>query len=1094
MILSICLMLGSFLLYLPAPSALAATSCSMTEYYNMTDDQKKGFSFIFLYTRNDLVYLDKYLEEGRSFNSETIELANDIALSDYDFKYDSYTETTFIYRHSSGECLARYDETNRCFYEGATGDQKTDFTFEGEGWNPIGSTEHPFLQPFDGQGHRITGLWNICDAAAGTSSTNSPAADGAGLFAAVGSSISNLVIDGAFLSVSDTGLSAGNYDSIGVLAAQSPKNDNETVFTYAPSHSITSCSVLNAHFACKNVPNSGMLTGVTYCQTIFLSDYASGSAYIDNTLETTASSFPRVSFGMITGYLPKSNFYYHFKNCSSQGTVTDAHSTAQIGGICGTTRFASADDCTNRTTIRSAGIAGGIIGSTDIPTLGKIEIGFDLVNCINTGNITGICAGGLVGLCNFLTTPEYSSCIFIFNIKRTQNIGSVTAALYAGGFIGNAYNFNVRNSINSAPVSIDSPPEIQQNPVYQYFTKFYSDQKAAGGFVGIVIPVLNNIESTAYSSYCYTTNSANLSTSTITTDSDTYTGGFIGNLSHANEQYPLLTYLNTCNSYTASELTTPASVSTSVSTSASIMCGSLVGRYDLYTEINAQYTYWTQDNLDLGGEALGRLEQTDYYKITQSQLLGQETTTNIGSSAVNSYPDLLRCLNSYVNQTEDYDPLLNWKMLDQVGPVIDYSKNPAASYPPIITSVPSLTPAPTTAVPTVTPVTVSSDTPTSAPSLSSAPTTVTPTVTSTVTPTNTPTAISSLTPAPTTEVPSDTPTAVPSLTPAPTTMIPSDAPTAVPSLTPAPTTAVPSVTPTAVPSLTPSVSPTGQPATGPRITPSPTLPIKTAKPTKTPIPISEPILTPAPTETPTAAPNITKSPSEPTTTPTWLPILTTTPTEAPVPIISATPQAPSATNDDNVLNAPKQMTIKASADRSGSVRITWKRSTDRDGFLLYRSTNKTGYKRIAMITARTTTYLDRKVSAGTKYRYKAVPYVLKNGQTVRGSASKIQTVSPRLMAPKYSLTKHKTVDGQRFLQIRLNKYQGKYVDVYIRKNVGRYVLLRLKNNNIKQQKGIFKLHYSFRNATISVKLRTYDKKPVSQRSFYSNEKTILIDE
>ena len=402
-------------------------------------------------------------------------------------------------------------------------------------------------------------------------------------------------------------------------------------------------------------------------------------------------------------------------------------------------------------------------------------------------------------------------------------------------------------------------------------------------------------------------------------------------------------------------------------------------------------------------------------------MLGQETTTNIGSSAVNSYPDLLRCLNSYVGQTEDYDPLLNWKMLDQVGPVIDYSKNPAASYPPVITSVPSLTPAPTTTAPTVTP-------------------------------------------------------------------------TAVPSLTPAPTTAVPSVTPTAVPSLTPSVSPTGQPTTGPRFTPSPTLPIKTAKPTKTPIPIPDPILTPAPTETPTAAPNITKSPAEPTTTPTWLPILTTTPTETPVHTLSATPQAPSATDDGNTLNAPKQMTIKASADRSGSVRITWKNSADRDGFLLYRSTNKTGYKRIAMITARTTTYLDRKVSVGTKYRYKAVPYVLKNGQTVRGSASKVQTVSPRLMAPKYSLTKHKTVDGQRFLQIRLNKYQGKYVDVYIRKNVGRYVLLRLKNNNIKQQKGIFKLHYSFRNATISVKLRTYDKKPVSQRSFYSNEKTILIDE
>lgn len=994
--LSICLLTTALLPWLPSAAHANGPSYSMRQFYKLPKAEKSGSDRILLYNREDLVCLDRYLEEGRNFTNETFDLANNIYLSDYRFEYKKNSNTTWIYDRNTRKCLAHYDETTQQFYEG-TGDTVCEAPMKGDGWNPIGSVRHPFTQTLNGNGHIIYGLWNICDAAAGTSSTNSPAVDGAGLFAAVGDSISNLVIDGAFLSVSDTGLSAGNYDSIGVLAAQSPKNDSETVFTYAPSHSITSCSVLNAHFACKNVPNSGMLTGVTYCQTIFLSVYASGSAYIDSTPETTTSSFPRVSFGMITGYLPKSNFYYHFKNCSSQGTVTDAHSTAQIGGICGTVRFASADDCTNRTTIRSAGIAGGIIGSTDIPTLGKIEISFSLVNCINTGNISGICAGGIVGLCNFLTTPEYSSCIFTFNIKKTQNIGSVTAALYAGGFIGNAYNFNVRNSINSAPVSIDSTPEIQQNPVYQYFTKFYSDQKAAGGFVGTVIPVLNNIKSTAYTSYCYTTNSANLSTSTITTDSNTYTGGFIGNLSHTNEQYPLFTYLNTCNSYTASELTTPASVSTSAS-----IRGSLVGGYDLYTDINAQYTYWTQDNLDLDGEAFGQLNKTNCYKITQSQLLGQETTTNIGSSAVNSYPDLLRCLNSYVGQTEDYDPLLNWKMLDQVGPVIDYSKSPAASYPPVITSVPSFPPAPTTAVPTV--------------------------------------------------------------------------------------------TPTAVPSLTPSVRPTGQPATEPRITPSPTLPVKTAKPAKTPVPIPDPILTPAPTETPTYTPYITKVPAETTATPTWLPILTTTPTETPVHTLSATPQTPFATDDDNALNAPKQMTIKASADRSGSVRITWKSSTDRDGFLLYRSTNKTGYKRIAMITARTTTYLDRKVSAGTKYRYKAVPYVLKNGQTVRGSASKIQTVSPRLMAPKYSLTKHRTVDGQHFLQIRLNKYQGKYVDVYIRKNVGRYVLLRLKNNNIKQQKGIFKLHYSFRNATISVKLRTYDKKPVSQKSFYSNEKTILIDE
>lgn len=998
-ILSICLMLGSFLIYLPAPSALAATSCSMTEYYNMTDAQKKGFSFIFLYTRDDLVYLDKYLEEGRSFNKETIELANDIALSDYDFKYDSYTETTFIYRHSSGECLARYDETNRCFYKGATGDQKTDFTFEGEGWNPIGSAEHPFLQPFDGQGHRITGLWNICDAAAGTSSTNSPAADGAGLFAAVGDSISNLVIDGAFLSVSDTGLSAGNYDSIGVLAARSPKNDNESLL-YSPLHKITSCSVVNAHFTCKNVPNSGIITGSCYRRIQFISIYVSASVYIDSAVKTELSFLPRVSFGMITGYLSKGDSYFY--NCTSQGTVTDAQNIAQIGGICGTARYVFFDSCINKTTIHSACIAGGFVGQAEYPTIGDSYVLIQLKNSVNIGNISGLCVGGMIGLCNVFTTPDYTSRNVSLIIWNCQNNGSISGTLYAGGFIGNTDTFNIRNSINTGTVSIISTSETQKIPAFQYFTKSFSSDKAAGGLVGAVIPIISSVFSPATSVfYNHITNNAITSSSALKAD-NAYVGGSVGLLSCANMSKNTVLSLTINNCYSASKIVTSASVSTSDSGA----YGSLVGRYDLYTTINIQYTYWTQDNLDLDGEAFGQLNKTNCYKITQSQLLGQETTTNIGSSAVNSYPDLLRCLNSYVDQTEDYDPLLNWKMLDQVGPVIDYSKNPAASYPPVITSVPSLTPAPTTAAPTVTPSAVSS----------------------------------------------------------------------------------------AVPSLTPSVSPTGQPTTGPRITPSPTLPIKTAKPTKTPIPIPEPILTPAPTETPTAAPNITKSPAEPTTTPTWLPILTTTPTETPVHTLSATPQAPSATDDDNALNAPKQMTIKASADRSGSVRITWKNSADRDGFLLYRSTNKTGYKRIAMITARTTTYLDRKVSAGTKYRYKAVPYVLKNGQTVRGSASKIQTVSPRLMAPKYSLTKHRTVDGQRFLQIRLNKYQGKYVDVYIRKNVGRYVLLRLKNNNIKQQKGIFKLHYSFRNATISVKLRTYDKKPVSQRSFYSNEKTILIDE
>ncbi len=80
---------------------------------------------------------------------------------------------------------------------------------KGDGWNPIGSVRHPFTQTLNGNGHIIYGLWNICDAAQGISTTGSPAADGAGLFAAVTGTISNLRMEGTFLSVSNSRLEDG---------------------------------------------------------------------------------------------------------------------------------------------------------------------------------------------------------------------------------------------------------------------------------------------------------------------------------------------------------------------------------------------------------------------------------------------------------------------------------------------------------------------------------------------------------------------------------------------------------------------------------------------------------------------------------------------------------------------------------------------------------------------------------------------------------------------------------------------------------------------------------------------------------------------
>ena len=80
------------------------------------------------------------------------------------------------------------------------------------------------------------------------------------------------------------------------------------------------------------------------------------------------------------------------------------------------------------------------------------------------------------------------------------------------------------------------------------------------------------------------------------------------------------------------------------------------------------------------------------------------------------------------------------------------------------------------------------------------------------------------------------------------------------------------------------------------------------------------------------------------------------------------------------------------------------------------------------------------------------------------------------------------------MRIKLRRYQGRYADIYIRKNHKKYTLLQLRNDNIKQQKATFDLHYTFRKATIAVKVQTFHKKKRTNGSFYSKEIVLQIRE
>lgn len=290
--MSICLLITALLPWLPSAAHANGPSYSMRQFYKLPEAEKSASDRILLYNREDLVCLDRYLEEGRNFTNETFDLANNIYLPDYRFEYKKNSNTTWIYDRNTRKCLAHYDETTQQFYEG-TGDTVCEAPMKGDGRNPIGSARHPFTQTLNGNGHIIYGLWNICDAAQGISTTGSPAADGAGLFAVVTGTISNLRMEGTFLSVSNSRLEDGvegdGYDSIGALAARIPKISSDSYGNITTT--IRSCYVQSTHFSCSNVPNSGVLIVQSLSPTAFDSiAVADTGAYIDCS-SSSADSF-----------------------------------------------------------------------------------------------------------------------------------------------------------------------------------------------------------------------------------------------------------------------------------------------------------------------------------------------------------------------------------------------------------------------------------------------------------------------------------------------------------------------------------------------------------------------------------------------------------------------------------------------------------------------------------------------------------------------------------------------------------------------------------------------------------------------------------
>lgn len=125
------------------------------------------------------------------------------------------------------------------------------------------------------------------------------------------------------------------------------------------------------------------------------------------------------------------------------------------------------------------------------------------------------------------------------------------------------------------------------------------------------------------------------------------------------------------------------------------------------------------------------------------------------------------------------------------------------------------------------------------------------------------------------------------------------------------------------------------------------------------------------------------------------------------------------------------------------------------------------------------------MKANRKYSYKI--------RVVGGVDSAAKTFFVNgMISPVFTIKKGKKREIK-YITIRLKKYAGNHIQIYMKKKKGKYKKIKLRSDKIKKYKGRFKLRYKMKKKTLFFKIRTYRKKGKSKIvSLYSKEKKIRV--
>lgn len=342
-------------------------------------------------------------------------------------------------------------------------------------------------------------------------------------------------------------------------------------------------------------------------------------------------------------------------------------------------------------------------------------------------------------------------------------------------------------------------------------------------------------------------------------------------------------------------------------------------------------------------------------------------------------------------------------------------------------------------------------------------------------------------------------------------------PTATPSASPVPATATPSATATVAPSATPTVTlpatASATPSTSPEGTPDSVTPTPSATVKPSAAPVTQTPAVPA-TATPSTTPTVTSpatASAKPTSSPTSSNKPSAAPTSTPKATASRKPSTSSAvkpTPKTGIVNHTAAPFATSAADDSPGQDLpgksvkppAWKRIHTKDNrsiilqwkvvpgtktYKIYRSGKEKGrYTKIGSVSASKCLFRDRKVKAGRTYYYKI--------QADNGAFSSVKKYAVNGMTAPEVTVRKKGSGRNVYLEFRVKKYKGKYVEIYMKKK-NKFVRISLSENNIKKYKGKMKLRCLLKNKTLSFKVRTFDKKKKAKKySVYSKILTVKV--